>query len=217
VRAITIQPPWSWAVAYGGKTVENRSQCWGWRGPVLVHAGARWSQRGAADPRVVAAYRAATLRYSRPMPAHSTALEAPARVGPVLVHPSTMLPNWPELRIDIGKVVAVADLVDCHRAEPGCCPSAWAETTYPEHPAGPVRTEVHHLVLAHVTPLVDPVPARGRLGLWLPGAQLVDDVLWAMGLPLSCDAGGCNDAATTLTWDASWQPTCAAHGTGRWR
>ncbi|SDF98748.1 hypothetical protein SAMN04487781_3200 [Cellulosimicrobium cellulans] len=58
-----------------------------------------------------------------------------------------------------GVFVAVVDLVDVHPvgAEPrdGWC-STWALGTG------------HHLVLANPRPLAEPVPARGRLGLWTP-------------------------------------------------
>ena len=46
VRALTVQQPWAWAIVSAGKTTENRTQMWSFRGPLLVHAGARWSERG---------------------------------------------------------------------------------------------------------------------------------------------------------------------------
>lgn len=52
LRAITVRQPWAWAIAHGGKTIENRSQPTRYRGPVLIHAGAGWSDRGERDPRV---------------------------------------------------------------------------------------------------------------------------------------------------------------------
>ena len=38
VRALTIRQPWAWAVARGGKDVENRSWRTAYRGPLLIHA-----------------------------------------------------------------------------------------------------------------------------------------------------------------------------------
>lgn len=55
--------------------------------------------------------------------------------------------QWPR-----GVVVAIAQLVDCHRAD-GCC-KPWGDP------------EAYHWVLADVRVLADPVPAKGRLGLW---------------------------------------------------
>ncbi|OLT17744.1 hypothetical protein BJF78_36600 [Pseudonocardia sp. CNS-139] len=56
------------------------------------------------------------------------------------------------LGVVFGAVIAVAELVDCHR-DSGCC-TPWGEP------------DVHHLVLANVRRLVMPVSAVGRLGLW---------------------------------------------------
>ncbi|MCV6991653.1 hypothetical protein H7I87_27265 [Mycobacterium timonense] len=50
VRAITVQQPWAWAIVSADKNVENRSQMWSYRGRLLIHAGARWSQRGDQSP-----------------------------------------------------------------------------------------------------------------------------------------------------------------------
>lgn len=45
MRALTVQQPWAWAIVHGGKTVENRTQAWGYRGPLAIHAGKRFSDR----------------------------------------------------------------------------------------------------------------------------------------------------------------------------
>ena len=39
VKAITLRPSWAWAVAFGGKRVENRSWYSAHRGALLIHAG----------------------------------------------------------------------------------------------------------------------------------------------------------------------------------
>jgi hypothetical protein len=39
MRALTVQQPWAWAIVHGGKDVENRTQEWSYRGPLLIHAG----------------------------------------------------------------------------------------------------------------------------------------------------------------------------------
>jgi hypothetical protein len=62
-----------------------------------------------------------------------------------------------------GAVIGVVDLDDVHRAElPGasCCGSRWAQD------------DAWHLMFANIRPLSTPVPARGRLGLWRPDADL---------------------------------------------
>ena len=39
VKALTLRPPWAWAMIYGGKDVENRRWRTAYRGPLLIHAG----------------------------------------------------------------------------------------------------------------------------------------------------------------------------------
>lgn len=45
--ALTVRPPWSFAIAALGKTVENRVWRTDYRGPLAIHAGAAWDWRGA--------------------------------------------------------------------------------------------------------------------------------------------------------------------------
>lgn len=143
VRAITVKQPWAWAIAHGGKTVENRSRGTAYRGPLLIHAGLVWSQRGEYDPRVRAAWNGL-----HPQLAGSLGFTE---------HPT-------------GAVIAVAQLVDAH-PDANCC-RPWGESEYLEA-SGRRRTVVHHLVLEDVVPLPEPVPCRGALGLWRPPADVV--------------------------------------------
>lgn len=59
-----------------------------------------------------------------------------------------------------GAVIAVADLVGCHQAAKGCC-APWG------------FEDCWHWVLSDVRPLPRPIPAKGRLGLWIPDADLL--------------------------------------------
>lgn len=102
MKAITVQQPWAWALVLGGKDVENRTHAYTYRGPLAIHAGRSWSERGAADPNV------------------RTALD---RLGidegaEELAHPD---------RFTSGCIEGVVNLVDVHVAESGCCTSPWAE------------------------------------------------------------------------------------------
>lgn len=38
---LTIRQPWAWSIVHGRKRVENRSWQMNYRGPLLIHAGAR--------------------------------------------------------------------------------------------------------------------------------------------------------------------------------
>ncbi|MBB3041199.1 hypothetical protein [Nocardioides soli] len=89
----------------------------------------------------------------------------------------------------LGAIIGVVDLVGVHAAQsvarwpeqPACCDSRWAETSYAEH-GGRTRRDVVHLVLENPRPLPEPIPCKGRLGLWTPPAdvlaQLLADAGW---------------------------------------
>lgn len=48
MMALTVQQPWAWSIFHAGKSVENRSNWrYHYRGPVAIHAGQRWSNRGS--------------------------------------------------------------------------------------------------------------------------------------------------------------------------
>jgi hypothetical protein len=159
VKALTVQQPWAWAIVHGGKDVENRTQAWGYRGPLAIHAGQRWSHRGGASPLVRSAFG---------------------------LDPRSM---WPPEHFPLGAIIGVVDLVDAHTAQVAavdhvferdvldvvCCHSEWAEASYDEH-GGSTRRDVVHLVLANPRPLDVPVPCTGRLGLWTPDADVLEQL-----------------------------------------
>ncbi len=66
VKALTLRPPWAWAVIYGGKDIENRRWRTSYRGPLLIHAGKSADEDGSeallwtmADPAAFGQPRAA--------------------------------------------------------------------------------------------------------------------------------------------------------------
>lgn len=61
MKALTVQQPWAWAIIHGGKAIENRTQLWSYRGPLAIHAGNRWSDRGDRSPLIYAAANGRTL------------------------------------------------------------------------------------------------------------------------------------------------------------
>lgn len=174
-RLLTIRPPWSWAVVWGHKPVENRSGGAGrWRRAIgtelWVHASLRWSERGGASPLVVRAWIEAT---GRPDP-YRARLDRPVRLaGTTSVHPSVLDEQYPadppQAQVHLGAVVGKVAVTGVHDAEPGCCTSEWAEHQYRDA-SGKVVAAVAHLVLAEPRYLPDPVPCAGRLGLWRPWA-----------------------------------------------
>lgn len=52
MKAISVRQPWAWLIIHGGKTIENRTQPWAYRGPVAIHAPARVDWTAFGDPRV---------------------------------------------------------------------------------------------------------------------------------------------------------------------
>lgn len=146
-RAITIRAPWSIAVRAGRKLVENRGRPTSWRGPVAIHTGAAWSKEGARDPRILDWWYGAG--------------QWPAALDAT------------DFAYAFRKIVAVADLVDCHEAEQphpagATCCAPWGDRDYRGKPAW-------HLVLEDVRILDAPVPAVGQLAVpWaLPAGTAV--------------------------------------------
>lgn len=82
--AITVRPPWSWAICHG-KNVENRVWQRSYRGPLAIHAGKGWDEDGEDSLLVQRAWLDAGRELRTLMP---------KRAG-----------------IPMGAVVAVADLV----------------------------------------------------------------------------------------------------------
>ena len=148
MRAITVQQPWASAIATGAKTVENRSWWTSYRGPLAIHAGTRWSDRGGESPLI------ADWWGEQQWPGADQAC-----------HPLPHRELFPT-----GAIIAVAELVDVH-PDAGCCPP-WGEATYLPH--GKKRdVRVHHWVLEDIHQLAVPVDSIGRLGLW----PVADDVV----------------------------------------
>jgi hypothetical protein len=162
VRALTVQQPWAWAIVHGGKDIENRTQAWTYRGPLAIHAGNRWSDRGGRSGLVWDALR---TRFGWP-------------TGPGSARDDRR-PGFDAIR-PLGAIIGVVDLVDVHTSiscvnERGEMCSSWAESSYDEHGGG-TRRDIVHLVLEHPRPIDVPIPCRGVLGLWTPPAEVLAEL-----------------------------------------
>jgi hypothetical protein len=94
MKAMTIRPPWSWAISHGPKRIENRVWERAYRGRLAIHAGKGWDNDGEDSPLVQQAWRDAGIDIYKIDPAYR--------------------------EITLGAVVAVADLVDiCGKGVPG--------------------------------------------------------------------------------------------------
>lgn len=142
LRALTVRQPWAWAIAHGGKDVENRSWPTSYRGLLAIHAGARWDEDGAWDRRVIDA----ASKDQHP----GGYFDPPLKVEFDTGTGRTLRLLSDNRRFVLGAVIAVAELVDVTRGDS----SPWA-----------VPGEFHWR-LANVRPLDEPVPCKGRLGLW---------------------------------------------------
>lgn len=156
MRAITVQPPWSDAIAWFGKNVENRKGEVAWRGEFYVHAGKTWNDWGAVDHRVIAAMRA-----------------QPEVERFIIGNRLSMEPE-----IARGAIVAKADLVDVHR-QGLCCDhrcQPWGEVSYLDSRTGEMVAAVH-FVMDDIVPVPLPVPCKGALTLgWPVPADVVEAV-----------------------------------------
>lgn len=157
MRALTVRQPWAWAIVHGGKRIENRRQFWKYRGPLMIHAGTQLSEEGCMD--------------------------LPGLIDDA--DPSgTLIRDYAVEDLDRGAVIGMAQLVDAHMCrdledEPCCQPWGQHEHTEITMLGQAERTYmplIAHLVLADVVPLRYAVPAKGKLGLWIPDADLISAV-----------------------------------------
>lgn len=146
MRAVTVQMPWAWALAYNHKPVENRGRVDPWRsavGEVLgIHAGKTWDDDALYDPRICRALIDAfpTLRETTSLATYRAILQ------------STVLPQLHELD---GKLLSARRLRGLHdHTASDCRCGGWAESGQ------------FHLVFGLATTFFEPTPLRGYQGLW---------------------------------------------------
>lgn len=162
MKCLTVRQPWAHMIANLGKTIENRTWETRYRGLLAIHAGAYsgWDKAAESSPVATEAWK----RWAT-VPATGD-LAAPLTRGAAYSF------------FSFGAVIAVAELAACHRDEetalhrpgmPRCSP--WA-----------VRG-AWHWVLRDVRPLAEPVPCKGKLGLW----RLPEDVEKAVRAHLEDD------------------------------
>lgn len=161
MKAITLRAPWAWAVAHAGKDIENRST----RCPSLL--GERIAIHAGAAPKTDAAHAL-----------HADDFLAIWQVRGVL-------PNSGQMGPDFGCIVAVATVVGWateqdRRAGVG----SYVGVQFHPHPLGarsPWFTGPFGWLLHDVQALPDPVPARGKQGIWTLGADVEAAVLAQVG------------------------------------
>lgn len=173
MRAITVRQPWAWAIVHGGKDVENRSRniAGSYRGPVAIHAGLALADLIDTENRLVAQ---AVGRLARAGQREGLRV-VPARVG----DPDDGRHRITERFGHRGAFVGIVELVDVHHATQ-CRAVGPLDPDDDRHCSRWAMHGHHHLVLADARPLREPVPTRGRLGLWTPDAGTIDAIIQAV-------------------------------------
>ncbi|MFI7644097.1 ASCH domain-containing protein [Nonomuraea sp. NPDC049400] len=143
MKALSVRQPWAWAITHGQKDIENRTWTTGYRGPLAIHAGARWDEDGAYDKRILRALHAFGDRFDPPLRVE--------RLG----HKTMRLLR--DRQLTPSAIVAVVDVV-------GICT---ARSMSEQCGCGLWAAEGQcHWRLANPRPLPEPVPCKGRLSLW---------------------------------------------------
>ena len=162
LRVLTVRQPWAWAIIHGGKDVENRTRniAGAYRGPVAIHAGLAVDE-SIEDP---------------DDPMYGLIFGPCPNSGDEQHNRYTC--EWcteiqPEQYGNAGCVIGIADLVGVH---PDCTESVEGYGHLPT--CSPWAMSDHqHITLVNPRPLAHPIPAKGRLGLWHPGAEL-EAAIW---------------------------------------
>ncbi len=145
--------PWASAVSLGLKKFETRSWCTAYRGPLLIHAGNRWTEQE-----------------NRFWSEASVALC-------VLLSDDDVRVEEFAARPPLGCIVAVADLVECWPS-PGSEAGGWfyqlRNLSELERLFGDFSPNRWCWQLENVVRLAEPIPCRGAQGLWNPSCEVVD-------------------------------------------
>ena len=129
LRALSIMHPWAAAIAYGTKSVENRT----WPAP-------RW-----IIGETIAIHASKKPDISARLPAGE---------------------SWPEHRMHLGAVIALAVVTGCHHSDECMLPASVVPASGRTGCSPWAIRGQWHIDLADVRPLAEPVPCRGSLGLW---------------------------------------------------
>jgi hypothetical protein len=172
MKCLTLHQPWASLIVEGVKRIETRSWPTNYRGPLAIHAGL--SDKAMKDVRRGAkGYRGEDIRFEN-------------RCDRAFGWSGW---GWEDTwgALPLGAVVAVADLVDCvpmvgaeYEEYGGTClvvegDRAWID--YPDDPLaasvvtdqlpyGDFRPGRWGDLLDNVRPVAEPVPVKGRQGLW---------------------------------------------------
>ena len=170
MKALTIRQPWASLIAAGVKTIETRSWSTKYRGPLAIHAGKAapcsvFAGRSVGEDHRVGDWQVWYAGAESP-PVYCM---TPATGGP-----TTILP--------LGAVVATCTLADVVRVTPHEM-DVWEagigrlkDHDINQLPFGDFTPGRYVFLLDRITP-IDPVPCRGKQGLWHLPSDIEETVL----------------------------------------
>jgi hypothetical protein len=187
VKALTLWQPWASLVALGVKSIETRSWSTSYRGPLAVHAAKRkpeqdlrlWMPLHSAMKRQLPCgkcgdadfFHVCHFTYTRCLVCGRCDgwTEPPLPLGAVvatctLVDVVKMVGRFGETPISTKRRVLTIDGQHLILVTPGATP-VW-KTFDDQRPYGDFTPGRFAWLLADIEPLAEPVPAKGRQGLW---------------------------------------------------
>lgn len=147
MRALTVRQPWAWAIVHGGKDVENRTR------------NLAGSYRGPV------AIHAGLARFEQDNLASRAHRAAHGSEVPT--------------ELVFGAFIGVVNLWAVHPDQDGgrCCPNVSDRHQLGDaRPADWTMRDHWHLCLSNPRPLAQPIPAKGKLGLWAPTDDVVAQI-----------------------------------------
>lgn len=148
-RALSVRPPWSWAISDLDKRIENRPRKYSYTGELFLHASSTVDVENFD---------------------YFLSLLTREETGPV---PNRLL------LVPRGAIVAVVDLVGCQRpffscGEPVCIsgPPGTRGAEWRRSQKRWAQCPRHWLILDNVRKLPKPVPCKGMLGIWTVPADV---------------------------------------------
>jgi hypothetical protein len=167
IPALTILQPWASAIGCGAKRIETRSWSTAYRGPLLIHAGLSKAYLPYAHVRGSIPRKPGTHKLGE----YLCAL-AGLRLDYKLRRYGYGLP--------LGALIAVAELVQCSQVEYLLLTGArdfpkWGVNWETERQLGDFSAGRYGWVLTNVRALPQPIPYRGRQGLFNVPADIIPE------------------------------------------
>lgn len=145
IKALTILQPWASLIALGAKRIETRSWYTSYRGPMAIHAGR--------------SRKFINIAHQEPFFSALKTISQPIGDCPLPI----------DVLLPVGEVVAVCRLVNCKEID-NTTLHPWRfnpeELSEQEKAFGDFTLGRYAWILEDVRMLPEPIPAKGRLGLW---------------------------------------------------